>query len=72
MWIGKKSSSDNFGVGLFIRSSILVELPRWLSVKNQPASAGDTVDYSLIPGSGSSPGGGNGSNVLACENPMDR
>ena len=29
-------------------------------VKNQPANAGDTADYSLIPGSGSSPGGGNG------------
>ena len=40
-------------------------------VKNPPANAGDT---GLIPGSGRSPGGGNG-NLLqdSClENPMDR
>ena len=30
---GQKSSPDNFCVGLFIRSSILGELPRWLSGK---------------------------------------
>ena len=29
-------------------------------VKNPPASAGDTGDTGLIPGSGRSPGGGNG------------
>ena len=31
-----------------------------LVVKNLPASAGDTRDMGLIPGSGRSPGGGNG------------
>ena len=29
-------------------------------VKNLPTNAGDTGDMGLIPGSGSSPGGGNG------------
>ena len=29
-------------------------------VKNPPVSAGDTGDTGLIPGSGRSPGGGNG------------
>ena len=37
-------------------------------VKNPSASAGD---IGLIPGSGRSPGEGNGS-ILAWENPMDR
>ena len=43
-------------------------------VKNPPVNAGDTKDTGLIPGSGRSPGGGNG-NPLQClcqENPMDR
>ena len=43
-------------------------------VKNLPTSAGETGDSSLIPGLGSSPGGGNG-NPLQCsclENSMDR
>ena len=31
-----------------------------LMVKNPPANAGDTRDVGLIPGSGRSPGGGNG------------
>ena len=46
-------------------------LPRWLRVKNQPANAGD---IGSIPGSGRSPGEGNG-NPLLCSclgNPMDR
>ena len=45
-----------------------------LVVKNLPANAGDVGDSGLIPGSGRSPGGGNG-NLLqySClENPMDR
>ena len=45
-----------------------------LVVKNPPASAGDMRDTSSIPGSGRSPGRGNG-NPLQCsclENPMDR
>ena len=43
-------------------------------VKNPPANAGDTVDVGSVPGSGQSPGEGNG-NLLqypCLENPMDR
>ena len=46
---------------------------KWLRVKSPPASAGDSGDVGSIPGSGRSPGGGNG-NSLQCsrlENPMD-
>ena len=48
--------------------------PGGLVVKSLPASAGDTGDVGLIPGSGRSPGEGNG-NLLqySClENPKDR
>jgi len=43
-------------------------------VKNLPANAGATGDMGLIPGSGRSPGEGNGNPLqYAClENPMDR
>ena len=43
-------------------------------VKNPPANATDTGDVSSIPGSGRSPGGGNGNPLqYSClENPMDR
>ena len=42
-----------------------------LVVKNLPASAGNTRDMGLIPGSGRSPGGGNGthSSILAWKIP---
>ena len=42
--------------------------------KNPPAIAGDIRDVGLIPGSGISPGGGNGSllQYSYLENPMDR
>ena len=42
-------------------------------VKNMPASAGDTRDMGSIPGSGKSPGEGNGNPLqYSClENPMD-
>ena len=42
--------------------------------KELPASAGDTVDEGSIPGSGRSPGGGNGNPLqYSClKNPMDR
>ena len=45
-----------------------------LVVKNPPANAGDVKDWGLIPGSGSSPGGGHSSPLqYPCpENPMDR
>ena len=45
-----------------------------LAVKNLAGNAGDTRDAGSIPGSGRSPGVGNG-NPLWCfclENPMDR
>ena len=45
-----------------------------LVVKNLPADAGDVGDSGLIPGSGRSPGGGNG-NLLqysSQKNPKDR
>ena len=43
-------------------------------VKNPPASAGDMIDVGLIPGSGRSPGEGNGNPLQYSylENPMDR
>ena len=43
-------------------------------VKNLPASTGDVRDVSSIPGSGGSPGVGNGTPLqYSClENPMDR
>ena len=43
-------------------------------VKNPPANAGDVRDLDLIPGSGRSPGVGNGNPLQdSClENPMDK
>ena len=45
-----------------------------LVVKNPPANAGDIRDTGSIPGSGRSPGEGNGNPLqYSClENPMDR
>ena len=45
-----------------------------LVVKNLPVNAGDIRDVCLIPGSGRSPGEGNGNPLqYSClENPMDR
>ena len=45
-----------------------------LEVKNMPANAGDIRDVGLIPGSGRSPGGGNGNPLwyTCLENPTDR
>ena len=42
--------------------------------KNLPANTGDTRDVGLNPGSGRSPGGGNGKPLQYSylENPMDR
>ena len=49
-------------------------LTRWHVVKNPPATAGNTGDVGLIPGSERSPGGGNGNpfQYSCLENPMDR
>ena len=43
-------------------------------LKNPPTNAGDTGDSGLIPGPGSSPGGGNGNSLqYSClENPIDK
>ena len=48
--------------------------PSGLVVQNPPASTGDTGDMGLIPGSGRSPGEGNGYPLqYSClENPMGR
>ena len=48
--------------------------PDGLGVKNLPANAGDIRNTGLIPGSGRSPGEGNGNPLqYSClENPMDR
>ena len=45
-----------------------------LVMKNLPVNAGDKRDTGWIPGSGRSPGGGNGNLLQYCclENPMDR
>ena len=48
--------------------------PGGTRVKNLPASAGDTRDTGSIPGSGKSPGVGNGNPLQysSLENTMDR
>ena len=50
------------------------KLPRWLNGKNAHAKAGVSGDVDSIPGSGSSPGEGNGNSLkYSCwGNPMDR
>ena len=49
-------------------------LPWWLSIKESACSAGDVGDLSLIPGSGRSPGEGNGNPLqyFCLGNPVDR
>ena len=49
-------------------------LPQWLSGKEPTRNTGDIGDMDSIPGSGRSPGGGNGNPLqYSClENPMDR
>ena len=53
---------------------IVCLLPRWLSSKESICNTGDTGDAGLIPGSGRSPGGGNGNSLqYSCQNnPTDR
>ena len=48
--------------------------PGGSEVEDLPTNAGDTRDMGLIPGSGRSPGGGNGNAFQSScwENPMDR
>ena len=51
-----------------------MSFPGGTMVKNLPASVGNAGDAGSTPGSGRSPGGGNGNALLySClENPMDR
>ena len=58
---------------VLLNSSLFVHY-WWLGDKGSTCSAGDTAGVDLIPGSGRSAGGGNGS-TLQCsclENPVDR
>ena len=63
-WHEDKATDDHY----FVLVCIVA-----LLVKNLPTNAGDRRDMSLIPGSGRSPGGGNGSPLhYSClGNPMD-
>ena len=58
----------------FIDQLYACGLPWWLSGKESACNARDTRDVGSIPGSGRSPGGGNGRLLqYSClENPMDR
>ena len=59
----------------FILSSLLrIGLPRWLSGKESTCNAGDTGDIDSIPGSGRSPGVGNGNQFQypCLKNSIDR
>ena len=60
--------------GTKCNSSALRGPPRWQSSKNSPANSGGIREAGLIPGSGRSPGEGNGKPLQhSClENPMDR
>ena len=51
-----------------------MDFPSGIVLKNPPTDAGDARDAGLIPGSGRSPGVGNGAPLqYSClENPMDR
>ena len=51
-----------------------MSFPDGSAVKNLPANAGDAGEVDLIPGSGRSPGGGNGNPLqYSClENPRQR
>ena len=59
---------------IFYIGVILLRLPKCTVVKNSPASTGDSGDTGWIPGSGRSPGEGNGYPLqYSClENSIDR
>ena len=61
-------------INIIIKIIIRTGFPGDTVVKNPPANAGDARDMDLIPGSGRSPGGGNGNALqYSClGNPMDR
>ena len=69
--VGKAQSTlhiSNPGLGVY------PGLPRWLSSKESACNAGDAGDLGSIPGSGRSPGGGNGNPLqYSClENLLDK
>ena len=59
---------------MLFEASMFVLIPSGAMVKNLPASAGSVGDMDLIPGLGSSHGGGNGNPLqYSClKNTMDR
>ena len=66
------SSQDPLCKNVHVQS--ILGLCRWQVLKNLPVNAGDTRDTGLIPGSGRSPGEGNGYPLqYSClENSTDR
>jgi len=70
-WVGISSNSE---VHVIVPTLVLVGFPVAAVMKNLPATAGDTEDLGLIPGSVRSPGVGNGNPLqLSClENSIDR
>ena len=68
-WSGVPLPSPSSELGIIISKAEVV-----LVVKNLPANAGDVRDAGLTPGSGRSPGGGNGYpfQYFCLKNPMDR
>ena len=71
--MGDGSPSEN-SAHFFLGESLLQASQVTLVVKNPPASSGDIGDLGLIPGSGKSPGEGNGNPLQhSClENPEDK
>jgi len=68
-WSGVPLPSPSSELGIIISKAEVA-----LVVKNLPANAGDVRDAGLTPGSGRSPGGGNGYPLqyFCLKNPMDR
>ena len=65
---------ETFTSGICDLCLVFVGLPRWLSGKESACNTGDTGDADSIPGSGRSPGQGNGNPLQYSwlENPTDR
>ena len=78
MWVIAKryrvSLEDNKNVLKLGNGDVWVGLSQWLRGKESTCNTGDTEDAGSIPGSGRSPGGGNGNPLqYSClKNPMDR
>jgi len=72
IWQG--TCTHNAEDDICIHLNVHASFPGGSLLKNPPASAGDGRDVGLIPGSGRSPGEGNGNPLqyLCLRNPMDR